>query len=110
MTRLGLSTAATGLLRALIARSELARDRILLTSWHSVDWQSLTFVGERHEISLRLTGPGARAAAKRLGQGLSDAEFAIPGQFVADIDVVGGIRNAADGSVSVNIEALTIAD
>ena len=109
MTRLGLSTAATGLLRALIARTQIPRDRILLTDWHSVDWQSLTFVGERHEITLRLTGADARAACERLGNGIADAEFAIPGQIVADIAIVGSGKEAKDGSVIVSIEALTIA-
>ncbi len=110
MTRLGLSIAATGLLRALIARTQIPRDRILLTDWTSVDWQSLTFVGERHEITLRLTGPQAGLAAERLGAGLADAEFAIPGQIVADIAIAGSGKEAADGSVIVNLEALTIAE
>ena len=110
MTRLGLSTAAAGLLRALIARTQLPRDRILLTEWQSVDWQSLTFVGERHEVALRLTGPDARAAAERLGTGLADAEFAIPGHIVADIAIAGTAREANDGSVLVSLEALTIAE
>ena len=56
----------------------MPRDRILLTDWTSIDWQSLTFVGERHEISLRLTGAEAGLGADRLGAGLADAEFAIP--------------------------------
>ena len=79
--------------------------------WTSVDWQSLTFVGERHEIALRLTGADARLAAERLGAGLADAEFAIPGQIVADIAIVGSAKEmAADGSVIVNLEALTISE
>ena len=88
----------------------MPRDRILLTDWHSVDWQSLTFVGERHEITLRLTGAEARAAFERLDNGLADAEFVIPGQIVADIGVVGGAKQVEDGSVIVSIEALTIAE
>ena len=110
MTRLGLSTAAAALLRALIARTAIPRDRILLTDWTSVDWQSLTFVGERHEITLRLTGAEAGLGADRLGAGLADAEFAIPGHIVADIAIVGNVREAKDGSVIVSIEALTIAE
>lgn len=61
-------------------------------------------------MTLRLTGPEARAAAERLAHGLADADFAIPGQIVADIAIASGIQDAADGSVLVNIEALTIAD
>jgi hypothetical protein len=51
MLRIAMSAAASGLLRALIARAGVPRDRILLTNLCSIDWQSLTFVGERHEIS-----------------------------------------------------------
>ena len=54
MMRPALSPAAAGLLRGILARSGVDRDRILLSDFRSVDWQSLTFVGERHEIRLRL--------------------------------------------------------
>ena len=57
MMRSALSVAAAGLLRSLLARAGVERDRILLTDFRSTDWQSLTFVGERHEIRLRLPGP-----------------------------------------------------
>ena len=65
MMKLALSVAAAGLLRALIARAGVDRDRILLTDFRSVDWQSLTFVGERHEMELRIPGPDADAAGRR---------------------------------------------
>ena len=54
MMKLALSPAAAGLLRALVARAGINRDRILLTDFRSIDWQSLTFVGERHEMELRI--------------------------------------------------------
>jgi hypothetical protein len=110
MMKIPMSAAASGLLRALLARAGVARDRILLTEFRSVDWQSLTFVGERHEIRLRIPAPGALEIALRLSAGLSDAEFRIPGQIVADIAVVGGPRPAEDGSIDIDIEALTIAE
>lgn len=78
MMKLALSPAAAGLLRALIARAGIDRDRILLSDFRSVDWQSLTFVGERHEMELRVPGPEAAALAERLTAGLADAEFSIP--------------------------------
>ena len=109
MTRLNLSAAAAALLRALIARAGLPRDRVLLIQWDCVDWQSLTFVGERHSAILRLTGIDAPSAARRIGDNLSDAEFTIPGQIVADINLISR-REDADGSVVICIEALTIAD
>ena len=109
MMKLPMSPAA-GLLRALLARAGIDRDRILLTDFRSTDWQSLTFLGERHELELRVPGPDAHSLAERLTDGLADAEFIVPGQIVADINLSGGPRHNADGSISLQIEALTIAD
>ena len=108
--KIPMSNAATALLRALIARAEVPRERILLSDWRSTDWQSLTFVGERHEIRLRILGPESLAASHRLTEGLAEAEFSISGHIVADIAVVAVPAQQADGSTSVSIEALTIAD
>ncbi|HTG78394.1 MAG TPA: hypothetical protein VL553_02200 [Sphingomicrobium sp.] len=110
MMKLALSAAAAGLLRALLARAAIDRNRILLTEFRSIDWQSLTFVGERHEMELRVPGPGAIQLARRITDGLSDAEFAIPGQIVADIRLERPFRHNRDHSISLNIEALTVAE
>jgi hypothetical protein len=107
---MALSPAASALLRALIARAGVPRDRILLSDWRSVDWQSLTLAGERHHVRLRVAGPHSAAAARRMTVGLEDAEFSIPGQIVADIVVSGEPERIADGSTRVAIEALTIAE
>jgi len=85
MLRIAMSAAASALFRALIARAGVPRDRILLSEWRSVDWQSLTFIGERHEVSMRIAGSDSREAAVRLVSGLEEAEFAIPGQIVVDV-------------------------
>jgi hypothetical protein len=108
MLKIAMSAAASGLLRALTVRAGVPRDRILLTHVSSVDWQSLTFVGERHSISLRITGPHADSVAERLTDGLEDADFVIPGQIVADITATGKPTHSADGSTALTIEALTI--
>lgn len=108
MNRLPLSAAASGLLRSLLARAPQDRDRILLTESQSVDWQSLTFVGERHEFRFRVPGPNAARIVGLLTEGMSDAEFAIPRHIVADITLSGEPRAEHDGSVSFGIEALTI--
>jgi hypothetical protein len=108
MTRLPISPAAAALLRVLAARAGIARDRVLLTEAHSIDWQSLTFTGERHHIGLRIAGPGSREAVQGMCAGLEDAEFSIPGLLVADIGVLGSPLDAIDGSIEVTIEALTI--
>jgi len=110
MMKLALSPAAAGLLRALLARAGVERDRILLTEFRSIDWQSLTFLGERHEMELRVPGPGAPALAERLTEGLAEAEFAIPGQIVADIGLERPPMTNPDGSVTLHIEALTVAE
>jgi hypothetical protein len=105
-----MSAAAAGLLRALLARVGDSRDRILLTEFRSVEWQSLTFVGERHLIALRLVGPGCDDILNRLILGLEDAEFAIPGHIVADIGLVEPPRHVDEGAITLNLEALTIAE
>jgi len=101
MNRLPMSSA---LLRALIARARVPRDRILLTDAHSVDWRSLTFSGGRHQIELRVPGPDSRAIVERMCAGLEEAEFSIPGTIVADIGIAGTPSRSLDGSISLTIE------
>jgi hypothetical protein len=108
MLRLAMSPAASALLRALLDRAGAPPDRILLTDVRSVDWQSLTFIGERHQLQLRIRGAGSGQIAQRLCAGLEDAEFDIPGQIVADIAIRGEPARQPDGAVVINIEALTI--
>jgi hypothetical protein len=108
MTRLPMSRAAAALLRALIARTGVDRDRILLSEAHSTDWQSLTFTGEQHRLLLHLAGPDAQSALLRLTDGLEVAEFSLPGHIVADIRAES--RPLDDRSVTVAVEALTIAE
>ena len=108
MLKIAMSPTASALLRALLERAGAPRDRILLTSVRSTDWQSLTFIGERHEIQLRIPGAGSGGIAERLCAGLGEAEFDIPGQIVAEIRVRGGPRRQDDGAVQLDIEALTI--
>jgi hypothetical protein len=105
-----MSRTAAALVRGLIDRAGVPSDRILLSRIHSVDWQSLTFTGERHEIQLRIRGADCVEIANRLCWGISDAEFEIPGQIVADIAVCGRLNREGDGAVIVNFEALTIAE
>ena len=110
MTKIPMSAAASCLLRALVARAGEPRDRILLTEFRSIEWQSLTFVGERHQVAFRLVGPNADEALHRLASGLAEAEWAIPGHIVADIAVAGPPRHEDGGAITVDLEALTIAE
>ncbi len=70
----------------------------------SAPWASVTFVGARHRIRLRLPD----READRLCNGLAEREFAIPGHIVADIALV--TRHEGGGEAIVEIEALTIED
>jgi hypothetical protein len=108
MMRLPLSPAASGLLRTLIRRGNCPRDRILLMEHRSIEWQSLTLLGERHELLLRIAGPDSPDIAAAIADGIEDAEFVIGGHIVADISCVGDREAASDGSVTFRIEALTI--
>ena len=108
MMRLAMSPAAAGLLRSLLRRGGVDRDRILLTEFRSTDWQSLTFIGEQHKIRLRIPQPDAAEIASRLVNGLEDCEFSIPGHVVADIAVDGEPQTNDDGSIALAIEALTV--
>jgi hypothetical protein len=110
MMKLPMTRAASGLLRAILGRAGAESDRILLSEISSVDWRSLTLEGERHEIQLRIAGAGAQSILDSLREGLEDAEFQIPGQIVADIVLAGGAVPALDGSLTVTLEALTIAE
>jgi hypothetical protein len=110
MMKIAMSAAAGALLRALAARAAVDRDRILLTDAHSTDWRSLTFTGERHHLSLKVTGFDSAAVVERMCAGLEQVELSIPGIIVADIGVVGNPRRAPDGATEIVIEALTVAD
>jgi hypothetical protein len=109
MNRVAMSPAASALLRALIARAGVTRERVLLTDAQSIDWRSLTFSGERHLIELRVPGPGSRQIVERMCDELEEAEFSIPGTVVADIGVAGAPTRTLDGSICLTIEALTVA-
>jgi hypothetical protein len=110
MMKIAMSPAAGALVRALIARSGVEKNRILLSDVHSTEWRSLTFAGERHLIAMRVTGADSAEAVRRMCAGLEDAEFSIAGLVVADIAVAGSPRRALDGATELTIEALTIAD
>lgn len=52
-------------------------------------WASITFAGTRHLLELHFAGEPAVAAGELLIDALPDHEFKIPGQLVADANVVG---------------------
>ena len=87
-----MSSAGAALLRAILTRALVDRDRILLTDYRSTDWQSLTFVGERHELRFHVAGPDAQTIYDRMIEKLDDTEFSIPRQIVADWSSTGSRR------------------
>ena len=108
MLNIVMSRAAAGLLRALLQRGGEQRHRILLTEIRSVDWHSLTLDGELHKVQLRIAGPDAELIVAPFITGIEDAEFAIPGQILADIALARRPERSLDGSVALELEALTV--
>ncbi len=66
----------------------LAGGRATILSHHEKAWASVTFAGSRHRIELAFEGAEAVAAGELFIAFLSEHEFAIPGQLVADAAVV----------------------
>ncbi len=111
MNRLPMTSAASALLRSLLARAGTERNRILLSDWTTTDWQSLTFVGERHRAGFIVSGPQSLELAGAWTTDLEDAEFDLGSSgFVAEIALRDPPSLRGDGCVLVQLEALTIAD
>lgn len=75
-----------------------------LLSGTSRPWASVTFEGERHQLTLRLRCEEADS----LCTGLPDREFALAGHLVADIATT--LREEQEGMTILRMEALTIAE
>jgi hypothetical protein len=69
-------------------------------------WASITFSGERHRLDLRLSGTDAGKAADAFLDGLSEREFDLRGHVLADVALVGDVRDG--DSVCLTLEALTV--
>ena len=107
MMKMAMSPAASAVLRALISRSGVERNRFLLIGVQSTDWQSLTFTGERHRLIVRISGENAGTAADRLCSGIENAELSGSGVIIADISVEAR-HDDREGGVEVTFEALTV--
>lgn len=106
-----LSRQAGALLRCLMGRVDDERNRILLSSWVTVDWHSLTFAGERHQAAFRIIGEDGLRLAERFVAGLEEAELPLgPSAFVAELAISERPAVTPDGSVSFALEALTLRD
>lgn len=110
MNRPRMTAYATALLRCLLQRAGEDRNRINLSHWSTVDWQSLTLQGERHEATFVLSGGDALAFAGLWLAEFEHAEFGLPRGFVADIEIRHGPTLREDGAVEVELGALTLDD
>ncbi|WP_066797406.1 hypothetical protein [Sphingomonas soli] len=97
--------AATLLERSLVAQAESAGCAIAITRSDMVRWASATFVGARHILTLSARGSPLLDAWLA---GLRDAEFSLRGYLVAELVVMGTIRDG--GSVTATVEVLTVED
>ncbi len=77
-------TTADRLREALVV---LCKGQSDVLSHEETPWASITFEGTRHEITLRFDGAEAVAAGEEFIAELSEHEFRIPGQLVADASV-----------------------
>ncbi len=88
---------------------------LIIEDIRSVDWASLTFVGERHEFDLRLEGESGAVteAMARIEATLGDCEFALAGRFLAEVSVdIGDGLALRDGGAArqFRVDALSIRD
>ena len=66
---------------------------MVIEELRSQDWASATFIGQRHELDLRIDGKAAAvaAAASRLTAELANHEVPLPGYFIAELAVLPGV-------------------
>ena len=71
--------------RAVLQQLDALGAKVGCLEWHCArDWASVTFSGTRHELRYAFHGDEAAVWAERFIADLSDHEFSIPGQLVAD--------------------------
>jgi len=94
-----------------ITLHDLVGERGRIIIHREVPWASITFAGTRHNLTLSFTGAEAVAAGENLLAILPDHEFAIPGQIVADAQVL-RVDHAMlpEPAMRVEIELLLLED
>lgn len=100
--------AQAAILRAAASIAAPLGARLVIEELRARDWASLTLTGTRHELDIRLDGPGAAAAMAVLAEQLPGASISIAGQIVAEAVVEQG--TADDDGVALTICALVIND
>ncbi len=94
--------------RALLAQiiAKLRPARVIVVDAASKPWASVTFAGERHELTLLVEGDAAGTVAQRLERTIRCEEFDITGHLVADILITH--KSADMEAVRLDIQALTV--
>ena len=83
---------------------------LIVEEIRSRSWASATFTGARHELTFRIAGEGARAAADAFLANLSAAEFKLRGHIMADIALLWEERMDGEDALRISLEALTVED
>jgi hypothetical protein len=123
MIRNPIGHVATRLLREIealvrIGDEDRQKPTLIVEEIRATDWASLTFVGQRHELDLRLDGEGDAVAAAliRLVDALAERDIPIVGHFIAEIRIIPGEARDASPALAgyrcqpLSIEALVLRD
>ena len=103
-----MNDATTALLRAV--RLRFTGLEMVIEEIRSRSWASATFAGARHELTFRIEGEGADAAAELFLATLTEAEFELRNHILADIALVADERPDGGNRVRISLEALTVED
>ena len=101
-----MNDATTAFLRALSVN--FVNFGMTIEEIRSRSWASVTFTGARHELTFRVAGEGAAAAADRFLENLEAAEFDLRGHILADIALVSQERSG--DWIRISLEGLTVED
>lgn len=77
--------AQAAILRAVVAIAQPFGAQLVIEELRARDWASLTLTGARHELDVRLDGPGAAAAVAALTAQLPHESISIFGQLLAEL-------------------------
>lgn len=92
--------------RLLTQLVERAGEPVIVERATSRPWASALFEGRRHVVALRFTGADARERRVHFAAGLEEAEWTLPGHFVADISI--DERRSTPQEEWIELSALTI--
>lgn len=94
--------------RLLDAVAQLAQGKARLAHHSEKAWASITFAGTRHRMVLEFRGEDAIEAGECFIAFLTEHEFAIPGQLVADAAVTEVDHSVEPAVLTVTCELLLL--